>query len=201
MPKIPKKGTSAATGAPLPPAAGIGTPVVSETNGAASADVRRRLCAIDPGDVHVGVAEFIESDDDWECVQAYEMGWEGAIDRVASFLVGGQLDVLVVESFRLYADEAKAQIGSEMQTAQCIGAIRYLHAKAANRQRQQGAIVTELAMQPASIQKATRAILKAKGVLSESNGNPHALSAELHGWHWILRHEGNTEAAWSADGE
>lgn len=165
--------------------------------------VRARLVAVDPGDVHVGIAEFVETADSWECMQAYELGWENGIDRVAQFLVGGQLDFLIVERFSLYADMAKTLIGSEMETAQCIGAIRYLHAKylarATDPYELRKLAETELVFQGASIQKATDRICKAKGIPSEANGNPHARSAELHGWHFILKREGNNEAAWAAE--
>ena len=160
----------------------------------------RKLLAVDPGDVHVGMAEFIEHDDSWECDRAYELEHEEAADVISQFVVGGKLDVLVVERFALYADKAKAQIGSEMLTAQLIGVIKYIHRLyERNRQKAQtyvaetGVQVVEckLVFQPASIQKPTRAILRAKGVPSESKGNTHALSAELHGWSWILRHGDN----------
>lgn len=38
----------------------------------------------------------------------------------------GEYDVMIYESWRLFPDKAREQIGSEMQTSQMIGIIRYL---------------------------------------------------------------------------
>lgn len=200
---MPRKGAKGPNESPQPAAPVLGhrPPPSEPTTARRSIPAELRdsaLLAVDPGDVHVGLAEFIETADEWECIAAYELGWTEALDRVALLLGGGYIQTLVVESFRLYADEAKAQIGSEMQTAQCIGAIRYLVSLQHRRADRIGTDRVELAMQPASIQKATTAICKAKGVEFESHGNPHARSAELHGWHNVLRRF-DGESAWLAD--
>lgn len=159
----------------------------------------RTIWAVDPGDVHVGIARFREDDETWECTEAKEFGHDEAADLIAAHLAMGVLDVLVVERFALYADKATQQIGSEMLTAQLIGVIRFVHRtyldNRAKRRSEKTFIAGELAalretvleFQPASIQKPTTAICRAKGIKSEAKGNAHAKSAELHGWHYILK--------------
>lgn len=159
----------------------------------------RTLLAVDPGEVHIGLAWFVETEAEWECVWAREWSYSAALDHIAVLLEAGERpecpDILVVEEFRLYADMAQTLIGSDFPTAQFVGAVKYLHYCYEVRRSNLGAFKgikpgghkVDLVFQPASIQKPTNAILTEKGVGSEAHGNDHARSAELHGWHRILR--------------
>lgn len=142
------------------------------------------VVAIDPGDVHVGVAEFAGG----QCVRAFEM----APDDVPAY-VRGALEVmggapapgaLVIEEFRLYPWKAQQQAFSQMLTAELIGQIRLVW-------RWWGdPLGVQLVLQPASIKKPTKAILAAKKVVSEakrSRAGGHAADAELHGYHYLMR--------------
>lgn len=93
------------------------------------------LIAIDPGDVHVGVAFFetvndewreAEGDGEWECVDTQEFTPDEFVDALAETIFDNGIEVLVYERFRLYGDKSREQIGSEFPTAQLIGVIKYL---------------------------------------------------------------------------
>lgn len=168
-------------------------------DGAEGGGVLSRILAIDPGEKHCGLAEFVERSDDWECVRVYELGPDECADRVASLLIGAQLNHLVIEEFRIYPDKALSLSYSEVRTAQLIGVLRYLHRIARMAQvdvdtgeiRQLGEqeVVCELRMQPAAIKAATVAILRKQGVESEAKrtrSGDHCFDAETHGWHYIL---------------
>ena len=179
----------------------------------------QRLIAVDPGDVHVGVA-FFESatpsiDLSWECVDTQEMTPEEFEDALLETFLSGDIDVLVVEKFRLYADKAAMQTGSEFRTSQLIGVAKYLHrihTVHADKHAEVDAIgkflscqlpggscaepgtkarPVVLAIQPADIKKSTTGILRTKGIKSvaKKNGDKlgHQVDAELHGWRYILR--------------
>lgn len=178
------------------------------------------MIAVDPGDVHVGVA-FFETwgdptkDEGWECVDTQEMTPEEFEDALLETLLDGDVDILVYEKFFLYEDKAMAQVGSEFRTSQLIGVIRYLwrqqeiHASAHDQARERGKILTcelegmtcadpnrmsgkhvTLVGQPASIQEPTAGILRVRKIKSTAKRNKdtlgHQVSAELHGWHYLL---------------
>lgn len=144
----------------------------------------KALFAIDPGDKHVGVAFFtyrFRGGDvwRWSCDDAYQLDAQQFLRHwlphpTDTAALG--FDTIVVEQFNLYPDKANAQTGSQMETAQMIGAIK---------QRYQDTNIN-LVFQPASIQTATAAICKARGINLYPMG-PHARSAQLHGWYHILK--------------
>jgi hypothetical protein len=145
--------------------------------GEGSAGVQMRLIAIDPGERHVGVAAFLGT----ECIEAWESGREEFYLELVELLGRGVVDVVVYETFQLYADKALAQTGSEMGTCECIGVIKYLCGRWPE---------VRLVGQPAMIQEGTRSILRAKRVVSfakRERRGPHAFSAELHGQYYIRR--------------
>lgn len=91
-----------------------------------------RLLAVDPGDVHVGVAFFEcvgdpSVDENWECVDTLETDPVTFEDSLLETLSSGEVDILVAEEFELYESRALAQTGSPMRTAQMLGVIRYAH--------------------------------------------------------------------------
>ena len=89
------------------------------------------LISVDPGGVHVGVAAFDRQDKGWGCVWVAEMRPDQFEDWLATNLQAGLVLALVVEKFTLFADKALEQTGSEMETSQLIGAIRYIHRREA----------------------------------------------------------------------
>lgn len=192
--------------------------------------------AVDPGDKHVGVAEFevgVDADGDQtaDCTKAWELDPEGAIDLIAAGLLHYRFDVLVVEEFRLYKDKALAQTGSTMPTCELIGQIKWAHRLDCRRRRdlvqeiasftdgrkgsalyrgRQGQIArnaaVDLVLQPASIQEPTAGLLRRRGIKSlakqrrrdivaAGGEGDHALSAELHGWHYLFRPTTNQHRA------
>lgn len=144
-------------------------------------DTPSRVLAIDPGNQHVGVAWFQRYDDGWNCYAvAEETPWEFASSVDLWLQQGGVLDCLVVEQFTLYGDTAMTQVGQEFVVVQLIGILRYLGMRSG----------VPVHLQPASIQKPTQAALRVNHIKSRSRqhrAGPHAFSAELHGWYYILR--------------
>ena len=138
---------------------------------------QERVLAIDPGEVHCGMAEFLGL----RCYHAYEVEpWE-CLDIVERSLRLEEIDVLVVEKFQLYASKAMSQAGSELGTVKLIGALEYLHRRHGQRVR--------LVAYPASNKKVIQGMLRAKNIPSEakrSRAGGHALDAELHGYYYLL---------------
>lgn len=88
--------------------------------------------AVDPGDVHQGVAYF-----ELDC--AFDEGtqtgnwsmirhWTRDLNRRSLFKLveDGSIDALVIEAFRLYPELAREQGYSEFLTSQTIGVLRYI---------------------------------------------------------------------------
>lgn len=87
------------------------------------------LIAVDPGDVHVGVAFFREVPDakwGWECYDALEFEPDEFMDALTETLLANELKTLVFERFRLYEDKSLEQKGSEFETAQLIGQMKFM---------------------------------------------------------------------------
>lgn len=87
------------------------------------------LIAIDPGDVHVGVAFFATDEDGaWYCQDAQQIEHDDFLDGLAHMILMERQTppTVVFERFRLYGDKSKEQTGSEFLTAQMIGVIKYL---------------------------------------------------------------------------
>lgn len=168
-----------------------------------------RMIAVDPGDVHVGVAFFEtwldpDLDEGWDCVDTQEMSPEEFEDALLETLIDGDIDIFVGEKFNLYEDKAMAQVGSEMRTSQMIGVIKYLlrqqeiHASAHDDAVAQGKVMTcELqgqrcedpekpthkhvvqVWQPASVQAPTKGILRARKIKSTAKRNKDSLGHQV----------------------
>jgi len=140
----------------------------------------RYVIAVDPGDRHVGLAIWAEGYWWTEEVDADEAAT--VVDGKLYDIGGGRTAMtLVLEEFRLYPDKAGAQAYSPMETAQMIGALKWIA-------KERGAQVVE---QGAGIKKATRAQLGARGIKLVGTGS-HARDAELHLVHFLLK-----EKIWS----
>jgi hypothetical protein len=151
------------------------------------------IIAIDPGDKHVGVAFFATNDDgEWYCQDAQQIEHDDFIDGLAEMILIDREPPLTVvyEKFRLYADKAELQTGSEFLTSQMIGVIKYLvrvhnqHVDRHDEAERTGKLMTcelqgqrcqdvkdrprriEIVKQPADIKKPTTGILRAKGIKS-----------------------------------
>jgi hypothetical protein len=163
----------------------------------------KQLVAIDPGDVYVGVAffdqlknynEWTDPDadlgvDDWRCVGATEYTPDQFADDFAESIVASDFDYVVFERFRLYGDKANQQTGSEFQTSQLIGVIKWIvrkqneHHDAHREAEQKGLLISceqpggvcnkptvvrpvTLVAQMADIKKPTKGILNTRGIKS-----------------------------------
>lgn len=135
----------------------------------------RRVMAIDPGDAHVGMALF----HDGVCGWVDELEPWSCLLLLRDNLLDQQLDVIVIESFQLYADKAMQQTGSSMPTAELIGGIKATVAWFGPE--------VQIEMQPATIKRPTLRIMKGRKykrrALVEKAGG-HASDAELHGYYY-----------------
>jgi hypothetical protein len=157
------------------------------------------MIAIDPGESHVGMAEFQRMPPDawrkeheWLCTWAGEMLPGPALEWVTGHLP--LLQVVVYESWQIYPDKAASLIGSQCETAQFIGALKWIvfgfNGHAARFPDHGPPGLVGLVEQPASIQIPTRGLLKQAGRKSTAKrikAGEHAMSAELHGWCFLHR--------------
>lgn len=133
---------------------------------------QRQFYAIDPGDVHVGVAMFRG----YHCLWAKEFTPEEILQYLSSRLKGSE--VLVVERFQLYPHLAQTQAGSDMKTSQLIGALRLLAC-------QQGVPVV---IQQAALKTPAESMIRKRKITRQSLGKgDHAKDAETHGYAYIFR--------------
>jgi hypothetical protein len=91
------------------------------------------LIAIDPGDEHVGYATFERRGPEalkptpWICTGAFIRDDPPAFLRdFAESVLVGDFDIVVYERFGLFGTLAEEQIGSEFDTSQMIGVIRWI---------------------------------------------------------------------------
>lgn len=143
-----------------------------------------KVLAIDPGDVHVGLAEMTEDPQDslmgWRCRDTAEVSHDDMMSRLAHPDKLNMYDAVVVERFSLYPDVAMSLTGKEMLTAELVGAIRLACVIAA----------VPVFKQPASWQQPVQGVLRHLGVRSQAKrqkSGPHAFSAEIHGWAYLMR--------------
>ena len=163
-----------------------------------SLDGSRRLLAVDPGEVHVGVAVFVETSDGWRCTATVELnpfGWVRLYDAILASAL--RPHYLVIEDFRLYGHLAMTQVGSSMATSQLIGWTSYatllFNDSLADRLLFNDSLAedqpTAVVLQGAQIKKPTQAVLRAHRIRSTAKAaraGGHAFDAELHGWFYIL---------------
>lgn len=156
------------------------------------------LVAVDPGGVHVGVAVFGKNVKGWEPLWATEMAPVEFEDWYSAHCIHGEIDITVVEEWRLFPGTSSTQHGSDMPTSQLIGAIKYIHRNTAHiPTRDFGREHTPiLAFQTPKIKKPTRAKLRARQLPSAAKvlkvPGDHALDAELHGYHYLMETAGET---------
>lgn len=138
---------------------------------------------IDPGDVHVGMAQFTSGEDGtWTCTNTWECTPELAEEMVERAFYSNTHVVVGYERFRLFGHLAMKQVGSEFRASQLIGVIRYLHRRSHT--------TSQLVVQDPNVQPVALSWTKKKNIVlnSVSRGRGgHAKSAELHGWFFIGR--------------
>lgn len=139
------------------------------------------IIAIDPGDVHVGVATRIGPGKE---ILATEVDADKAIEFVEELLRVIDDPVLVVEEFVLYPGLALEQSWSPMATAEMIGVIKYLA-----RTRE-----VPIVMQGAQIKKPIKKQCRARKI-DCSHSSIHAEDAKLHLIYYMLRHGLGAEEA------
>ena len=174
MPKIDR-----ATGKPVDPWDGI--------------DTMMRVLAIDPGDAHVGMAEFEEG----RCVQAWEENPAQSLYYAQSMMREYRIDALVIESFELYPWKAQQQAFSQLRTCQLIGAFKLLFVSNGTMEITGQHPPFLWYQQKATIKKPIAAKLKARGIpllADESGSGGHARDAEWHGYHFLFNNPQEKES-------
>lgn len=140
-----------------------------------------RALFIDPGDVHVGMAEFVEiSTDTWSCVNTWEIGPSLGEEMMATIIGDNKHAIIGYERWRLFGHLAQQQAGSEFRAVQFIGVLKYLH------RRNPGN--SQLVVQDPNVQPVAERLAKHRGLplysVTHKFGN-HAKSAELHGIYYF----------------
>lgn len=149
-----------------------------------------RILAIDPGEVHVGMAYGEGADDgsEFDIVKVWEATPLDAVVEVREWLEE-EIDYLSVEDYRLYPDKMQAQGFSQLRTVRLIGVFEYLAGEAVKR----GSRVTYYEVLAANYKKATLGMLRRLEIPSlakqEKRGG-HAFDAETLAWHTYLKHKG-----------
>lgn len=152
---------------------------------------QKNILAVDPGHVHVGAAEFRfhHTMGSWACIDAREITPEDIVEIFETKLI--HYSHVVIESWQLYADAAKQQIGSKLETVKLIGVLEYLIQRH-NREHPDNEV--QLVFQQAAIKTGTRAIAdRMRGnrdwvsVAGGLDPDGHGNDAELHGYHFIGR--------------
>lgn len=143
------------------------------------------LLAIDPGDVHCGMAWYERN----ECVHVVELEPNQCVDTVAQWLKTDKARTLVIEEFRLYPWMADTQSFSTFQTVETIGALKTAARWIAPN--------IEIHMQPAAIKIPTRKIMQRRhktSLADLTNSGVHCADAELHGYYrYNQNKKGNTK--------
>lgn len=153
---------------------------------------RVRFLAIDPGDEHVGLAEFERKRDGiWYCVWAGEKRPDEFLEWYVAGLRSARWEWVVCESWRLFPESAKFYVGSDMPTSRLIGAI---HALAVFVPDTGGAWfdleLPRITLQSPQIKVPTRGVLKRRKLRSIAKvlkvTGDHASDAELHGFKYLI---------------
>lgn len=163
---------------------------------ATTIESKLNLVAVDPGGEHVGVSAFAQApDDSWQCIWAGEMTPLQFEDWLSEKAITAEIDILVVEEFRLFPDKAMEQTGSDMPTSQLIGVIKYIHRMTATIAARWPGPAMELHFQAPTIKTPTRSILRNRKLTSMAKflkiPADHAADSELHGHYHILQTRGD----------
>lgn len=160
-----------------------------------------RFLSVDPGDVHVGVAEFVRvTGGVWFVEWAREM----TPDEFLLYFFNGvrkhAWHWVVVEEWRLFPEQAPRSVGSDMPTSRLIGGIQALakHAPTSS-WPDTGEDRLPVYFQSPKIKVPTRSWLKRRKMRSVAKimkvAGDHATDAELHGYHYLIKQD---EPVWNA---
>jgi hypothetical protein len=172
-----------------------GKPAIAQDFGAKPSPAavhKPRFIAIDPGDVHVGVAEFErQTGGEWLCRWAHEFTPETFEQWYVEGLQKSRWVRVVIEWWKLFPESAPMYIGSDMPTSRLIGAIQAL-ARAVPSDAGWFDDEVPTYLQSPQIKVPCRALLKRRKLRSVAKilGIPgdHASDAELHGYKWLFDH-------------
>lgn len=153
------------------------------------------MISVDPGDTHVGVAVWDMDDmpgpgpDDpvnriWICQDAFETRPVPLLRALQVAVGSGLIQTVVFERFVLEPAGATACLGTDMETAQMIGAIKF----AVNGRCEIIGQTNQIKIPIRSVLKARK--LKSRARLDKAGG--HAFDAELHGAYHIIHTLGET---------
>jgi hypothetical protein len=135
----------------------------------------KSVIAVDPGDAHVGMAIWSKTRG-IQLLRASEFDADKWLSLFAKLVEN--VDIVVIEEFRLYPGKAKSQAWSPMATAEMIGAMKWIAHEAGK----------PVILQGADIKNPTRRQCKARG-LTWKHKSVHASDAILHLQHYIIRQE------------
>lgn len=152
---------------------------------------KTRFLCIDPGDVHVGLAEFQRvGDGEWFCAWAGEMTPDEFLVWYVEGLRQARWDHVVCESWKLFPESAKFYVGSDMPTSRLIGAIAALAAFVPTGDDWVAEPEPKLYFQDPQIKVPTRGWLKRRKMRSVARilgvTADHATDAELHGYKHLI---------------
>lgn len=147
----------------------------------------RTFLGIDPGkttglariDVDVEAKKIIyqhDSEAGWE----YFAVWLNSIETMASERKDNDQITVVMEDYRLFSHKAKDQIGSRIEAAQVIGAVKYAVGRSKNKM--------VLVLQPSSLNP-TAAKWSGRGIKEATNPKlhiPNNISAFNHAHYYIV---------------
>ncbi|QWY83829.1 holliday junction resolvase [Microbacterium phage PermaG] len=152
-------------------------------------DPKPSFLAIDPGDVHVGLAEFTRIEGVWYCTWAGEKTPDEFLEWYVDGLRVSRWVYVVIESWKLFPQAAPIYVGSDMPTSRLIGAIRSL-ARFIPIDTGWFDEPTPTHLQDPQIKIPTRGVLKRRKLRSVAKimGIPldHASDAELHGYKFLI---------------
>lgn len=152
------------------------------------------LLAVDPGDIHQGVAYF-EMDckynpeterGDWSLILHWTR--DLSVDALEELTETASVDAIVIEEFRLYPDKAREQGYSDFKTTQRVAVVDYIC-------RKRG---IEFFVQGASIKRLARAYGRRSGLFPHqprmrdwdfNAPSQHERDAIAHGVWWTLKNK------------
>ncbi len=138
------------------------------------------LVSVDPGSIHVGVAVWDVTEGlKYVCQDAFETRPVPFLRALQVAVGSGVVKTVVFERFVLEPAGATACLGTDLETAQMIGAIKF----AVNGR-------CELVGQTNQVKIPTRSVLKARHLKSRAKLNKaggHAFDAELHGAYHVTK--------------
>lgn len=144
----------------------------------------KRVLFVDPGEKCGWVRAVVDDQGNWSEVRHGITAWKPFVlslfERQAKFDRG--YDVIGYEVFRLYRTHALQQIGSDMQTSQCIGAIRLIGWLSGVRVVSQGANVKRTARG-----SAPRWLKDYLAAFPKAHDEAHDEDALLHLWAWTFK--------------